>query len=180
MNALCLLPLGPVDATVIEMLDRRLSERFALPVCRLNGAVVPGDAYDPVRKQFEATHLLRAVRAAAPHDRTTVLAVTMEDLFIPMLTFVFGQAQLRGTAAVMSTARLDQRFYGLEFSPALLRQRALKEALHELGHTIGLTHCPDRQCVMTLSNAVQQIDEKGEDYCRSCRILLADTHRVPA
>ncbi len=180
MNALCLLPLGAIDPAVVGMLDRRLSHRFGIPVRRLDGVVVPGDAYDPVRRQFEATHILRAVRAAAPDDRTTVLAVTSEDLFIPMLTFVFGQAQLRGIAAVMSTARLDQRFHGLPANPDLLGERALKEAFHELGHTIGLTHCPDRQCVMTLSNTVQQIDQKGEDYCGSCRVFLSDTQRVPA
>jgi len=178
MNALCLLPLGTAEEAVLEMLDRALSSRFELRVRRLNAVALPPGSFDPVRRQYEATHILHAVRAAAPDKGVTVLGVTREDLFIPMLTFVLGQAQLRGSVAVMSTARLSQQFYGLEENTGLLLQRALKEAIHELGHTFGLTHCPDRQCVMTLSNTVQQIDEKGEEYCESCNLLLTDARHL--
>ncbi len=174
MNALSLLPLETADDAVMLMLERELARRFGISVRRMTAIRLPQGSYNPARRQFEATQILRAVRDSSLDRGSTVLAVTDEDLFIPMLTFVFGQAQLGGTAAVMSTARLRQQFHGLADHRGLLLQRALKEALHELGHTVGLTHCPDRRCVMTLSNTVQQIDEKGEEFCPGCRLLLTD------
>jgi archaemetzincin len=108
-----------------------------------------------------------------PDDALRVLGVTERDLFIPVLTFVFGHAQLGGRAAVVSLARLRQEFYGLEPNRQMLLDRARKEALHEAGHTFGLVHCPDRNCAMALSTRVQQIDEKRAAFCRVCTRQLS-------
>jgi archaemetzincin len=86
-----------------------------------------------------------------------------------VLTFVFGEAQLDGNCAVVSTARLKEEFYGLPGRQELLRERLLKEAVHELGHTFGLRHCADWRCVMTSSHAVERLDVKGAEFCRACR-----------
>ena len=86
-----------------------------------------------------------------PTDTVRLLGITEHDLFIPMLSFVFGQAQLGGKAALVSFARLRQEFYGIDPADAVFTERARKEMLHELGHTFGLTHCPDRGCPMSLS-----------------------------
>jgi archaemetzincin len=91
-----------------------------------------------------------------------------------MLSFVFGQAQLNGPGAVVSLARLGQEFYGLPANPTLLISRSVKEALHEIGHTFGLTHCSDIRCPMSLSNNVRQVDMKGEELCKSCTIVLEE------
>jgi uncharacterized peroxidase-related enzyme len=91
------------------------------------------------------------------------------DLFVPVLTFVFGEAQLDGNCAVVSTARLDEEFYGLPARSDLLRERLVKEASHELGHTFGLRHCADWRCVMASSHAVERLDVKGADFCAACR-----------
>jgi archaemetzincin len=106
-----------------------------------------------------------------PHraDDATLLAVLPHDLFIPILTFVFGEAELGGTAAVVSYHRLESQRYGLPANPALLTERFRKEALHELGHTLGLFHCPDQGCVMHSSTSVDEIDLKGGDFCGECR-----------
>ncbi len=98
-----------------------------------------------------------------------VLGVTASDLYVPVLTFVFGEAQLDGNCAVVSTARLKDEFYGLPPRPDLLRERLLKEAAHELGHTFGLRHCADWRCVMTSSHAVERLDVKGAEFCRACK-----------
>ena len=87
---------------------------------------------------------------------------------MPILTFVFGEAQLNNTCAVVSSHRLRQEFYGLPASPELLRERLRKEAVHELGHTFGLTHCRDYECVMAASHAVERIDLKGSHFCGHC------------
>jgi archaemetzincin len=81
---------------------------------------------------------------------------------------VFGQAQLNGTAAVISLARLRQEFYGMPPNPALLAARARKEALHECGHMLGLVHCADRGCVMSLATGIRALDGKGAAFCAAC------------
>jgi archaemetzincin len=101
-----------------------------------------------------------------------LLAVTSFDLYIPILTFVFGEAQLNGPCAVLSTHRLRQEMYGLAPDVELLQQRTLKEAMHELGHTMGLTHCEDYTCVMAPSHAVEWIDLKTRSLCASCRAAV--------
>jgi archaemetzincin len=94
------------------------------------------------------------------------------DLYIPVLTFVFGEAQLTNGGAVVSAHRLRQEFYGMPSDTELLQERLLKESLHELGHTYGLRHCPDYSCVMSSSNGVERIDLKGADFCPNCAKLI--------
>ena len=100
-----------------------------------------------------------------------MLGVTNVDLYIPILTFVFGEAQMRGPAAVISAHRLTQEFYGLAPDHKLFRHRVIKEAVHELGHTLGLTHCDDYRCVMASSHAVEWIDLKESALCPACRAV---------
>jgi archaemetzincin len=94
------------------------------------------------------------------------------DLFIPVLTFVFGEAQVNGSAAVVSTARLRLTYDERPAPRALVEARLLKECLHELGHTFGLVHCTDGMCVMARSNSILDVDRKRAAFCRDCRALL--------
>jgi len=111
--------------------------------------------------------LQRLERASDPDAR--ILGVTAWDLYVPVLTFVFGEAQLDGNCAVVSTARLGEEFYGLPPRADVLRDRLLKEAVHELGHTFGLRHCNDWRCVMSSSHGVERLDVKSADFCPACK-----------
>ncbi len=104
----------------------------------------------------------------APAGVSKILGVTSYDLFLPVLTFLFGQAQVDNRASVFSTFRLHNEFYGLQPSPHMLYQRSLKEAVHELGHTFGLRHCINPGCAMNASTYVEDIDLKEAYYCREC------------
>ena len=99
--------------------------------------------------------------------------MTEADLGIPMLTFLFGQAQLDGPIALISLCRLRQEFYGMPPDEALLHERIVKEMLHELGHTFGLTHCGDGNCAMSLSTHIEFVDAKSARYCARCGNHLA-------
>jgi archaemetzincin len=167
-----LIPLG-VGLDLVENLAASLARTFHTP-CRIRPQTLEVDfAFDAARGQLHSTAILqRLERIADPGAR--VLAVTASDLYVPVLTFVFGEAQLEGACAIVSTARLREEFYGLPPRDDLLRERLLKEATHEVGHTFGLRHCPDWSCVMASSHAVEVLDVKTADFCRSCRKPIAE------
>jgi archaemetzincin len=132
------------------------------------------------RQQYCSTEILARLIERAPCAGSGLLGLTCFDLYIPMLTFVFGEAQLKGSCAIVSTHRLRQEFYGLPPDARLLRERLLKEAVHELGHTFGLRHCADHECVMAASHAVEWIDVKTCRFCSTCRTTVASFDAVSA
>lgn len=136
---------------------------------------VPLESFEARRNQFYSTRILKEMLGTVPRDAFKLLGVTDKDLCIPILTYVFGEAQVGGTAAVVSLARLRQEHYGLTPDPPLLLERLRKECLHELGHTFGLVHCPSRDCVMYLSNTVVDVDTRGRDFCRGCETVVASS-----
>jgi archaemetzincin len=180
MGTAYLIPVGTPDRESFSAVGEQVGERFGLAMRPLPAITLPATAFNPVRRQVESTAVLREVLGVLPAGPEHALVVMEEDLFIPMLTFVFGQAQLRGRLAVLSLARLRQEFYGLPANPGLLRARAVKEAYHELGHTYGLVHCPDQRCIMSIANSVQQVDLKMSDFCGGCGELLRDGMRTMA
>jgi archaemetzincin len=129
-------------------------------------------AFDAARDQYASIPILEMLIQRRPEDAAKVLAVTERDLFIPVLTFVFGHAQLGGAAGVISLARLRQEFYGLAPNREIFSERMDKEALHETGHLFGLLHCPERTCAMSLATNVRQIDTKSNAYCPLCAARL--------
>ena len=160
-----------VERPPFEAVLRRMAAEYGAPVKEI---ALPGVefAFDAGRQQYRSMDVLEMVARICPADAAKLLALTGRDLFVPVLTFVFGQAQLGGRVAVVSLARLRQEFYGMEHNEAILMERAVKEALHETGHTFGLVHCPDRSCAMSLATNVRQIDEKNEAWCASCTAQL--------
>ncbi len=146
----------------------------ALPV-RCATETIPLDidfALDTARKQYHSTELLAHLLEVMHGGNGTLLGITPYDLFIPVFTFVFGQAQCSNRAALFSTFRLHNEFYGMPSAAKLLESRSIKEGLHELGHTFGLRHCIDLPCVMNSSTYVEDIDHKPADFCLPCRAQL--------
>jgi len=159
---------GGLGLDRLEHLAATLARTFRTP-CRIRPEMFDiAFALDERRQQYYSTAILQRLERAADPD-ARVLGVTMGDLYVPVLTFVFGEAQLDGNCAVVSSARLGEEFYGLPSSELLLRERLVKEAAHELGHTFGLRHCADWRCVMASSHAVERLDVKTADFCRDCR-----------
>jgi archaemetzincin len=168
-----LVAIGSVSRTHLEYLELVLGETFGLPF-RIHDRPVSADAaYDPVRRQVNAGKLLQGLDEM-PETRNArwILGVTGADLFIPILTFVFGLAFFGGRAALVSTHRLFPEFYGLPPGPDLVLQRLEKEALHEIGHTCGLKHCDDYRCVMHYSNTAEEVDLKDARFCPACEVKV--------
>ncbi|MBN1756372.1 archaemetzincin family Zn-dependent metalloprotease [bacterium] len=163
-----LLPLGNIENELLHIIGQNIRELFKHEFKVLSVLEVPESAYDDKRSQYMATTLLKEVIKNAPDNAIRIIGITPVDLFLPVLTFVFGQAQLNGKAAVVSTCRLKQEFYGLPPSQRLFRERVCKEVTHELGHTYGMVHCMNKKCVMHFSNSIRQVDIKDNCFCHGC------------
>ena len=158
-----LVPVGDFPEDLLE----KLSRRAKMPVSRPFIDLAP--AWNPARRQYDSSCLLAELKRAHPGEVVGAAAV---DLFVPVLTFVFGEAEMPGRAAIFSIHRLREEFYGLPRNPALLESRAIRELWHEYGHTQGLAHCEDWSCVMTSSHSVTQVDLKSEHFCAACAARL--------
>jgi archaemetzincin len=169
MNLLQLLPIGDFDGRLLIELAPAMANLFRVPTEVLKARLDPEFAYHAERQQYHSSEILQAMQQSVGPDTWRVLGVTEVDLYIPILTFVFGEAQIGGPCGLVSAHRLRQEFYGLPPDRAVVQQRLLKEAVHELGHTLDLTHCDDYQCAMAPSHAVEWIDLKDSSLCGSCR-----------
>jgi archaemetzincin len=157
------------DPELMANVRLHLARAFGRPTSPWDGVARPRHAFDPRRKQHASGAILKWLLEAGPRSGK-VLGITDRDLFIPILTYVFGEAQLGGRAALVSTARLveDVELLG----PQLLVDRLAKEAVHEVGHAYGLVHCDTERCVMGRSPAVHEVDEKSSELCAECRARL--------
>ena len=165
--------IGDLDASFLKQIRPEINRVFGC-----NTELIPllqdvDFAFDAGRNQYHSTPILKALAGKAPPHAVKVLAVVEVDLFIPILTHVYGEAQLGGKACIISTHRLKE---GL--SPAscleIFSSRIAKEAIHELGHTFGLRHCRDHACIMHYCRNVIDVDRKSDQLCRYCKVLLED------
>jgi archaemetzincin len=161
-------PIGAVDGDVIDWLKNDIGRFLGLEVREMANMAVSPSCLEKGRNQYNSTKILGEITRQVPLDAAKVLGVIDRDISIPILTYVFGEAQLGGVCALVSLTRLRQEFYGLEPNRQIFLERLRKESFHELGHTFGLSHCSAAACVMRLSSTVFDVDRKGSLYCRDC------------
>ena len=168
-------PIGRIPSSIAIALRKAVARNFGLPA-----RIVPllqqiEFSYSLSRQQHHSTAILEKLARLQPHQGCRILAITDRDLYIPILTHVYGEAQLKGTAAIISLYRLADRFPLLPLQEnGLIIQRSIKEGLHELGHTLGLKHCQDAACLMHYCRRISDVDHKTEHFCRYCRVWLQD------
>lgn len=160
------------DDRLMDALRTGVERVFGIRARRYDHHDRPTHAFDARRGQHSSTTILKWLAERA-HPVGRLVAVTDVDLFIPVLTYVYGEAQLGGRAAVVSTARLSLDLEAAA-NPTVRVDRAVKETIHELGHTYGLLHCDRPACVMSRSVRLLDVDGKDPALCPPCDALYRE------
>lgn len=172
-NTIVISPIGNFDAEITETVEKGIRRIYGFPATILPLLENAGFAFDLIRNQYHSTPILEKLESCAPSFALKVLAITDVDLFIPVLTHVYGEAQLGGRTCVVSTYRLKDPFLSAHMNDSFI-QRIVKEAIHELGHTFSLRHCREHACIMHYCRTELDVDRKSDQLCRYCKILLED------
>lgn len=163
---------GPFEQHCLNTITADIRQLYGFPVEMRECLSDISSFYDPVRRQYDANKLLKYIKSKADDNTLKTLGLFRVDLFIPILTYIFGQAMFNGNTGVVSVYRLRNEQYGLQPDQELLRERLRKVVIHELGHTFGLVHCLNPGCVMRSSTYVEDIDQKKLKFCNSCKLQL--------
>lgn len=174
-----ILRIGKIDSHVTSRIQENLTIIFPKSTCTLipETLSVPEETFNKTRQQYSSNSILSRIRNYAKKDITIdkILGIADIDIFVPNLNFVFGEAEYPGKAALISLWRLKPEFYEQPSNNELLIERSTKEAVHELGHTLGLKHCSNPFCVMYFSNSIFETDRKQSLFCSKCHFKVEKT-----
>jgi archaemetzincin len=160
---------GHFDGDLIDKVTYDVKIEFQMQVQLIENHMDLTAYYDPKRRQYDGNQLLKMLNGMRGSEYFRTMGLFRVDLFIPILTFIFGQAIFKGYTGIASSYRLRNEQYGMPKDDFLLYDRFRKVVIHELGHTFGLVHCFVPSCVMRSSTYVEDIDQKKHHFCSRCR-----------
>lgn len=163
--------IAPVVFSNTQLLERityTLQQTFKTAVSKISLSLDTDSLYSLERRQYFSTGFIEQSAKQTSGFNGKVVLITELDIYVPVLTFLFGEAQLKGKHSIVSVFRLHEEFYSGITNNELLYERTIKEIYHELGHNFGLIHCQDWDCVMHSSNSIEEVDLKGNTYCKNC------------
>lgn len=170
-----LISFGQFELELLTVIAEAVKKRFGCEVKTAVSFCELAKYYDPARRQYDANLLLAHILEEFGSDDVKAIGLFRVDLFIPVLTYIIGQAVYKGNAGVVSIYRLKNELYGLKRDDRLLFERFVKEIIHELGHTFGLTHCFSPSCVMRSGVYVEDVDQRDSYFCSQCSAKLRES-----
>ncbi|MCL5877755.1 MAG: archaemetzincin family Zn-dependent metalloprotease [Candidatus Bathyarchaeota archaeon] len=176
---IALLAMGQIAPNILSDVSRTLTAIFPDTTSTVSQEVlaVPQQAFNKERNQYNSTQILNHIQTFAHNhgEFQRVLGIADVDVYASGLNYVFGEAYISGRVGLISLWRLRPEFYGEEPDSGALKLRILKEAVHELGHTLGLQHCTHSYCVMHFSNSIFEVDKKQSLFCDQCYLTASLT-----
>jgi archaemetzincin len=161
-----IVPIGRVDALAVSVVAANLQTLIGLNAATLPSHPDPEYAYLPLRSQYAAGEIIKALESIDDGARLK-LGIVQCDLCTPILKFVFGESQLGGKAAVISLHRLRDK------APARTYLRAAKIGLHETGHLLGIGHCRTPDCLMAFVSSLEKLDGLPARFCTACKYEIS-------
>jgi len=171
-KSIIIITCGHFEKNVLDIVSADIKLFFHLPVIVRECTLDLSSFYNPERRQYDANMLLKAVSMLSSPAAIKTIGLTRVDLFIPILTYIFGQSMLDGNTGIVSLFRLRNELYGLARDNFLLIERFRKVIVHEMGHAFGLIHCHNPSCIMRSSTYVEDLDQKDLEFCFNCRTEL--------
>ena len=168
MSVISVVPVNSIDHQLLTRLALCLEERFLASCVVRASLAIPKSALNGVRKQLFFGSVASKLSIANEGGEGIVLGITEYDLYKTSHQFIFGSASESHHCAAVSLHRLRPEFYGEPSDDNQLFQRLLKEAVHEIGHAMGLKHCYNARCPMYYSNSVFDTDNKFSNFCEAC------------
>jgi len=167
-----IIPLDSIEFSILAYLKENLTTVFNTEVELIQPFPAPKHALNKKRGQYSSEIILDFLSQIKKEKSKIILAVIDKDLYASWLNFVFGMADPSQKVCIISLTRLRQSYWNLPEDRSLFLERTLKEAVHEIGHVLGLEHCPGPKCVMHFSNSLLDTDKKEWQFCPRCKKRL--------
>lgn len=167
-----LLPVGRIEVSQFESIKEPLESCFGRTVEVGMRLPVPKYAYNPNRGQYHSAAIMKRIESTRSLDWDAAIGISQEDLFVPEVPFIFGEADRSTRTALLSLARLRPESGSMDGREDLLQRRLVSEAIHQVGLLRGLAHCPNNRCVMFYAASVLEIDKRGAALCANCKKRL--------
>ncbi|HKL66605.1 MAG TPA: archaemetzincin family Zn-dependent metalloprotease [Bacteroidales bacterium] len=168
-KSIILISCGHFDNSLMDKIATDLRLFFGFPIDVRECSMDISSFYDPARRQYDANHILKKVAELSDPLALKTMGLLRVDLYIPILTYIFGQSVLNGKTSIASMYRLRNELYGLDPDTRLLEERFRKVIVHEMGHAFGLIHCLNPTCIMRSGTYVEDLDLKELSFCNKCR-----------
>lgn len=171
-QVITIISIGKVNNFILKYIAKSIERTFNQTTKIVPWQNISFQIPDPVYNRYNSTLILKCISERVQKDTLKLLAITEMDLYSPIFSCLFGEAQLGGYCALVSLFRLRQEFYNLNPDQNIFLSRCEKEAIHEIAHTFGILHCSDINCIMFPSNNIIDTDVKSNSFCPKCLELL--------
>lgn len=159
----------PLPAGDLDFIVASLAHFFPNPVVTLPPRPLPEEAYYRPRSRYRAEKILDALVPLTPADAQVIVLLTTVDISTTKGAYedwgVLGLATISGRECVISRFRATREAKG----PEHVRERLAKVVAHEIGHTLGLEHCPTHGCLMEDGRGTVLTTDHEYDFCAACR-----------